>query len=68
MAGWRSQLRSTSPDIVGRALRRGGGIAKRGSGVALEIELEIGKKPEHLGDDGGTQETGIKYFCLKAAR
>jgi len=35
MAGWRSQLRSTSPDIVGRALRRGGGIAKRGSGVAL---------------------------------
>ena len=28
--------------------------------VALEIELEIGKKPEHLGDDGGTQETGIK--------
>jgi len=29
--------------------------------VALEIELEIGKKPEHLGDDGGTQETGIKY-------
>ena len=29
--------------------------------VALEIELEIGKKPEHLGDDGGTQETGITY-------
>jgi len=23
--------------------------------VALEIELEIGKKPEHLGDDGGPQ-------------
>jgi hypothetical protein len=35
MAGWRSQLRSASPDIVGRALRRGGGIAKRGTGVAL---------------------------------
>jgi hypothetical protein len=35
MAGWRNLLRSVSPDIVGRALRRGGGIAKRGSGVAL---------------------------------
>jgi len=35
MTGWKSQLRSASPDIVGRALRRGGGIAKRGSGVAL---------------------------------
>ena len=36
MAGWRSQLRSDSPDIVGRALMRGGGIAKRGMGQALK--------------------------------
>ena len=35
MAGWRNLLRRASPDIVGRALRRGGGIAKRGTGVAL---------------------------------
>jgi len=35
MAGWRNLLRSAGPDIVGRALRRGGGIAKRGTGVAL---------------------------------
>ena len=25
--------------------------------IALQIELEIGKKPEHLGDDGGTPLT-----------
>ena len=36
MAGWRSQLRSDSPDIVGRAMARGGGIAKRGMGQALK--------------------------------
>ena len=24
--------------------------------IALEIELEIGKKPDHLGDDGGSPE------------
>ena len=36
MAGWRSQLKSDSPDIVGRALMRGGGIAKRGMGQALK--------------------------------
>ena len=36
MAGWRSQLRNASPDIVGRAMLRGGGIAKRGTGVALK--------------------------------
>ena len=34
MPGWRNLLRSASPDIVRRALR-GGGIAKRGKGVAL---------------------------------
>ena len=36
MAGWRSQLRNDSPDIVGRAMMRGGGIAKRGMGQALK--------------------------------
>ena len=36
MAGWRSQLRNASPDIVGRAMLRGGGIAKRGTGQALK--------------------------------
>ena len=36
MAGGRSQLRNASPDIVGRAMLRGGGIAKRGTGVALK--------------------------------
>jgi hypothetical protein len=36
MPGWRSQLRSASPDIVGRAMLRGGGIAKRGTGQALK--------------------------------
>ena len=36
MAGWRSQLRNASPDIVGLAMLRGGGIAKRGTGVALK--------------------------------
>ena len=35
MAGWRNLLRSASPDSVGRALR-GGGLAKRGKGVALK--------------------------------
>ena len=36
MAGWRSQLINDSPDIVGRAMMRGGGIAKRGMGHALK--------------------------------
>ena len=36
MAGWRSQLRNASPDIVGRAMLRGGGIAKRGMGAAFK--------------------------------
>ena len=36
MTGWRSQLRSSSPDVVGRALRRGGGLATRGMGQALK--------------------------------
>ena len=36
MTGWRSQLRRASPDIVGRALKRGGGIAKRGIGAAYK--------------------------------
>ena len=36
MAGWRSRLRNASPDIVGRAMLRGGGIAKRGKGQALK--------------------------------
>jgi hypothetical protein len=28
--------------------------------IALSVELEIGKKPEHLRDNGGTEETSIK--------
>ena len=36
MTGWKSQLRSASPDIVGRALMRGGGIAKRGMVQSLK--------------------------------
>ena len=44
MTGWRSQLRRASPDIVGRALKRGGGIAKRGMGQALKKGGRVGKQ------------------------
>ena len=36
MAGWRSQLLNASPDVVGRAVKRGGGLATRGMGQALK--------------------------------
>ena len=44
MTGWRSQLRRVRPDIVGRALKRGGGIAKRGMGQALKKGGRVGKQ------------------------
>ena len=36
MAGWRSQLLNASPDVVGRAVKSGGGLATRGMGQALK--------------------------------